>query len=1348
MKQKLLFLMTLFSFLIMGGAKCWADTDKLPTADGWKKLAELPSDVSGYYFAFVDKNNDLMLSTGLVDATTFKLFYKNSVDARLNPTFLFEIENYQTDKYVVKSVATGTYLYSPSGEAYNYQSNTTKTSVAEDCRISISNNAGVFRVQTYQSYDNGDYLGLWTIGNGYKDGEVLACNKTEANAASFYIYAIAKTDHTSIIKLPKMNSTLGTNNWNVSVTKVNSGNYDKGENYVEFFGGNVKNFTMSQTVNLPTKGKYLLRVQGLYRDGDNAGSYTAHENGTENLRAQLYAGTNGLNIKSVWSDAQKLGLYKKDNVNYGDWPSDYTSNSIYVPNSVDGAKKYFESGLYWNTLAFSAPAGNIEIGVKQSEENTSYWSIYNNFQMIYVGDDFVNTSFDTESLAGWTVTNDDNGKAMEYHGENNFSDGKYAQVYELQNGKTTSIAQTIADLPAGIYQVSCKSRARNVTNTFLYANDNKVAIKTDDAEHDYNVYVDIEEGGSLTIKASVTGTGTGGSWFAIDQFTLTPIDEFPAYEPATGKMNAEISQAQTDAKNTFDSNKTASNYYALLAAIEVANNSVAIYEKVADYNTKAANLDDAGQAVYAPTLEAYNNGTLTKDGEVEQAKEAYVAAVKAQTTDNADMTGAIVNPTPESVTKNADGWTINTTSGNKPFVYGQYFEHFNNDADNTFDYYQIIDGLPKGTYTVSASMYAGQWISNDNQNLDNCVGVYASALGAPEITGPVVRYENMEPITAGGTLSVIDGKIRIGVKNFKTRTIKWFHADDFHLTLVHKYTEEECPSQTNYTINAVDTEGNFIKEISSGTCPNPGTIYYPHAIEKDGTWYLTTATTYATTIIHTQNVVNIPYVAAPDIIYYSEGEGSHAKQQTPANPENHSMGNIVNNMASNAGNARDRGLTVCNLPAGAYKITAKIVKAGDNKLGRAFNLRSGSTILASIDGNSEGVKSSYFILDEDKTNLIINGANHEGVKSLQMQDVDYFYISDLSHLEKELIKNADCTNNDGWPGDGRRQETMEAYNGESRSVFGSHARYEQDEKNGQRSQGITLPLAGLYKLTTYCKIQANTGYVTMWVGDEHTVTTKVDAKNMYLVNTDGSISKTVNSDGNGWVANEVVFSATAMETKTIIMNISSYGNPYTDYAYVSGMKLEYLSEPSVTVTVPEAVGMTTFTTTYAMDFSNTENLKAYKVTSANENYVHLEEVGQVPATTPLFLIGETEKVSVLVNASAVEANMLVPCTEQTIVNKADDGTNYVFAYSASDIEGTKGFYSIGTKSATVPAGKSYLHVPGTEGNSRLMIDFDKETGISSIETEDGYPSYGKFLENGKIVIVKNGVHYIINGLKK
>jgi hypothetical protein len=177
------------------------------------------------------------------------------------------------------------------------------------------------------------------------------------------------------------------------------------------------------------------------------------------------------------------------------------------------------------------------------------------------------------------------------------------------------------------------------------------------------------------------------------------------------------------------------------------------------------------------------------------------------------------------------------------------------------------------------------------------------------------------------------------------------------------------------------------------------------------------------------------------------------------------------------------------------------------------------------------------------------------------------------------------------------------------------------------------------------------------------------------------------------------------------------------------------------VNITPANNWSTYVTPYALDFSNVAGgLKAYVATAAASGVVTLDEVGAVPAGTPLMLVGTASTeytVPVIAPVSAPAVNMF----------RAGDGTT-VFNGSTFDyILYTDGkFYQIG--SGSVPVGKAYLHCdsnPTTPLARELRISFgDNITGIEQIDngqlTIDNSQD-GKFIENGKLVIVKNGVKY-------
>ena len=126
-----------------------------------------------------------------------------------------------------------------------------------------------------------------------------------------------------------------------------------------------------------------------------------------------------------------------------------------------------------------------------------------------------------------------------------------------------------------------------------------------------------------------------------------------------------------------------------------------------------------------------------------------------------------------------------------------------------------------------------------------------------------------------------------------------------------------------------------------------------------------------------------------------------------------------------------------------------------------------------------------------------------------------------------------------------------------------------------------------------------------------------------------------------------------------------------------------------------------------MDFSETEDLKAYIATSYNNKSgeVTMARVKDVPAGTGVILLGEEGEYQVpQLPSYSYHMNMLVGVNEPTYVKAWADGyANYILQTGQYGI----GFYQ---NDYTVDAGTAYLHVPSTQAGAkqRIRIIFDDD----------------------------------------
>lgn len=383
-----------------------------------------------------------------------------------------------------------------------------------------------------------------------------------------------------------------------------------------------------------------------------------------------------------------------------------------------------------------------------------------------------------------------------------------------------------------------------------------------------------------------------------------------------------------------------------------------------------------------------------------------------------------------------------------------------------------------------------------------------------------------------------------------------------------------------------------------------------------------------------------------------------------------------------------------------------------------------------------------------------------------------------------IIKDADCSSSTRWPGGGRESVEMTAYDGTTRAVFASNNYLNPETVTGQRSQTITIPATGAYKLTTYSKVLGtnNNGYVKIWIGDLGNYVDYIAARHLYTVNTNGDNTSTINSDGSGWVANDIYFTASASDLKTIYINISrGVGAGNNEYAYVSGMKLTYLGtapeisfDEAVVNPVVEAnlahADVTikrnmksdrwnTFTVPFSMAKPEGWTVKELTGVDYNEstsNYsLNFEEASSIVAGKAYMVKPESNVIEVSADDVTINTSKVEPS------EVSDEGYTASFVGNNSYMtEVPPGSYIISNNvfyivdSSIIQKGfRGYITVSGNN-SARATVSFGTDedvTGIQNVVVEGLEESDalkdGKYLIDGKIVIVKNGVKYSANGQK-
>ena len=200
---------------------------------------------------------------------------------------------------------------------------------------------------------------------------------------------------------------------------------------------------------------------------------------------------------------------------------------------------------------------------------------------------------------------------------------------------------------------------------------------------------------------------------------------------------------------------------------------------------------------------------------------------------------------------------------------------------------------------------------------------------------------------------------------------------------------------------------------------------------------------------------------------------------------------------------------------------------------------------------------------------------------------------------------------------------------------------------------------------------------------------------------------------------------------------------------VDNFKLYYKgSETTVSATLGTN-GYTTFACPYPLDLENlpdgVEAYEAYAVSATKVNFRTIEQA--VPANTGILLKGTPSAevfIPMAAEGKALEDNLFCVNVGGSVFPEEANTTYYGLIKDSDPL--SFGWFIPST--VAIPSDKAYLKV--TDGGARLSVSFDDEdvTAIGSVEALDAEtPKEGKFLENDRIVIVKNGVRYGVGGQK-
>lgn len=148
-------------------------------------------------------------------------------------------------------------------------------------------------------------------------------------------------------------------------------------------------FDMYQEFVAPQNGVYEISAQAMHRVTWNEATATAHENGSEDITAVLYAN----NMESKFASPFTYGVTESEKA---DNEYKYTTpegDEVYIPNSMKGFANACEKNpeAYKTTVTVLLKAGEtVRIGVRETKRpsaNAGDWAIWDNFSMKFLGGD-------------------------------------------------------------------------------------------------------------------------------------------------------------------------------------------------------------------------------------------------------------------------------------------------------------------------------------------------------------------------------------------------------------------------------------------------------------------------------------------------------------------------------------------------------------------------------------------------------------------------------------------------------------------------------------------------------------------------------------------------------------------------------------------------------------------------------------------------------------------------------------------------------------------------------------------------------------------------------------------------
>lgn len=439
--------------------------------------------------------------------------------------------------------------------------------------------------------------------------------------------------------------TSNANGWSGSAPAVNY-------NISEFFNCD---FDIYQTLTVPN-GVYRVGVTGYYRETGNDGgsNYAA---GTETITAKLYANT---------ASTPLLSLYTHTTDEF-----DATANLNNYVDNMENAGYAFDAGLYQGVEGLDAGNfvtvivydGQLTIGIRNVGHAENCWCAFRNFTLQYLGE-----ATSEDMTDAWAKAKGDAEEMLSV----------------LLPGDKTAL-QTIYDQAAQLAAAGNLVDAVALLSPAVTANEGLYATTNAFFSGSYKTLKDMttDEAASAEVKEFVGAiiAMADARLFADDATTLILSN-------LNGKLGGYVSYI---------------NYYREVEALLASGTYKSYVDEV-----------KAMMADHRATLAEDIYGSDTTAEFIERLKAQVAVMEMAAVVYNikeGDVTAALIRDA--DLSASATGWTVEKGTGNGPTITGEHYSGVTsnryldswNPSAGTLDFsaYQVINGLPNGTYSLSCA---------------------------------------------------------------------------------------------------------------------------------------------------------------------------------------------------------------------------------------------------------------------------------------------------------------------------------------------------------------------------------------------------------------------------------------------------------------------------------------------------------------------------------------------------------------------------------------------------------------------------------------------------------------------